>query len=392
MMITLALGSFGPPLTRVMTHVRRAGPLTREELVGRTGLSASTVRRATSALASSGLLTERPDLVPAGTVGRPSFPVEIDSEHFVTLACHVGRRNTTVALGDLRNRILARTELRTSPTDPETDSGTFARDIASRFIGLLSDFPDRVALSAGLVAAWGDVDHDRDELGAALSLKVGLPTETWELVPALAASEYVCRPEDLPGASLYLYCRDTVGFVMALERPAGTDIARAGRLSHYPAGGDAPCRCGRTGCLEGLVSDQAVAEAAVAAGIVTRPDISSVVRAAAQGDAAAHEMLCRRAETLGRVAAILRDMHNPERVVLFGEGFTAYPPGLEVTRASLAAATATPTAIDVSFTRFAGDVQAMAAGTVALQRVYNDPESVLTADPLARCSGAFAHA
>lgn len=383
MMITLALGSFGPPLTRVMTHVRRSGPLTREELVIRTGLSASTVRRAASTLVSGGLLTERPDLVPPGTLGRPSLPVEIDSQHHVTLACHVGRRTTTVALGDLRNRIIARTELRT----PAADAEAFARDIAGRFIALLSEFPQREALSAGLVAAWGDVDHDRDVLGAALSAKMGLPTETWELVPALAASEYISRPEDLPGASLYLYCRDTVGFVMALERPTGTDIARAGRLSHYPIGGGARCRCGRTGCLEGVVSDQAVAAAAAEAGIVARPDIALVVRAAGQGDARAHELLCERAETLGRVAAILRDMHNPERVVLFGQGFTAYPPGLDVTRASLSATTATPAPIDVSFTRFAGDVQAMAAGTVALQRVYNDPASVLDGDPLARCSG-----
>ena len=80
---------------------------------------------------------------------------------------------------------------------------------------------------------------------------------------------------------------------------------------------------------------------------------------------------------LGRVAAVVRDMVNPDRVVLCGQGFTGYPPALDVIRSSLRRHTATPRPIDISFTRLSGEIQAVAAGTVALRRVYEDPLGVL---------------
>jgi len=165
---------------------------------------------------------------------------------------------------------------------------------------------------------------------------------------------------------------------MANERPAGTEVARVGRLSHFPAGGVDQCRCGRAGCLETAVSDEAVAARAAAAGIVRSPDIGSVLRAASSGNDAAHRLLHTRAEALGRVAAIVRDVTNPDRVVLCGQGFTGYPATLDVIRAAFARTTATRTPIDISFTRFVGDVQSVAAATVALRRLYDDPTAVVS--------------
>jgi hypothetical protein len=83
----------------------------------------------------------------------------------------------------------------------------------------------------------------------------------------------------------------------------------------------------------------------------------------------------------------VRDMVHPDRVVLYGQGLTSYPPALDVTRASFAESTASQEPIDISFTRFLGDVQAVAAGSVALQPVYDDPARVMSTGALARCSG-----
>ncbi|CAB4713146.1 MAG: ROK family protein [Actinobacteria bacterium] len=373
MMLVLALGPFGPAPSRVMTHVRRAGLISRDELARRTGLSGSSVARTVTALTQAGLLRERPDLAPEGAIGRPSVPVEVDVDQHVTLGAHVGRQSVTVSLGDLRGGVLARTTFpRPADAAPE-----LARRVADELTALLAKDSTRMAISAGLVAPWGDVAHDRDELGDELGRTLGLEVETWELIPAIAAAEYLNRPEDLPGSTLYLYARDTVGFVMANQRATGMEIARVGRLSHFPTGGHHRCRCGRTGCLETLVSEEAVARAAHAAGVVDRPEIQLVHAAAMAGDDAASQLLRDRAEQLGRVAAIVRDMVHPDRVVLCGQGFTAYPPALDVIRTSLRAHTATPTPLDISFTRVSGEIQAVAAGTVALRRVYDDPLGVL---------------
>lgn len=383
MMLVLALGPFGPAHSRVLTHVRRAGALTREELARRTGLSVSTVGRTVTTLAERGLLRERPDLVAEGVVGRPSVPVVLDDDRFVTLGVHVGRRVATVALGDLGGRVLARASIEVLGLD----TAALARQAADGLTRLLATHQghaSRTALSAGLVAPWGDVPFDRDELTAALTGTLGLEVESWELVPAIAAAEYIERPDDLPGSTLYVYARDTVGFVMANERPWGMEVARAGRLSHFPTGGHARCHCGLVGCLEAVASEYAVAHAAAATGIVTgvvpgdaRAGIQDVLDAAVRGSDVAHAVLCDRAALLGRVTAAVRDMLNPDRVVLCGQGFTAYPPALDVTRSSFARHTATPSPIDVAFSRVSGEIQSVAAGTVALRRVYDDPMQTL---------------
>lgn len=376
MMLVLALGPFGPAHSRVMTHVRRAGSLTREELARRTGLSGSTVARTVTTLTELGLLEERPDLQDAGAVGRPSIPLALDEQRFVTLGVHVGRRVATVSLGDLRARVVARATF--DPTG--LDAEALARQAAAGLTRLLAAHPDRMALSAGVVAPWGDVPTDRAELTAALEETLGLEVESWELVPAIAAAEYIARPHDLPGSTLYVYARDTVAYVMANERPWGMEIARVGRLSHFPIGGHTRCHCGRAGCLESLVSDYAVAHAAVAAGAVEAPRVADVLEAALRGHDVAHAVLADRAEALGRVTAVVRDMVHPDRVVLCGQGFTAYPPALDIVRSSFREQTRTGPPVDVSFTRVSGEVQSVAAGTVALRRVYDDPVAAVRAD------------
>lgn len=375
MMLVLALGPFGPAHSRVLTHVRRSGALTREELARRTGLSLSTVARTVSGLTDHGLLRERPDLVPEGTVGRPSAPVSLDDDRFVTLGVHVGRRVATVSLGDLRGHVLARSSIDLRGLDADA----LARHAASGLTRLLGGHASRTAISAGLVAPWGDIPFDRDELISALETTVGLDVESWEVVPAIAAAEYIARPDDLPGSTLYVYARDTIGFVMANERPWGMEIARAGRLSHFPTGGHSRCHCGRVGCLEAVASEYAVVHAAEAAGITGPPTttIQDVLAAAKAGSNVAHAVLCDRAAGLGRATAAVRDMLNPDRILLCGQGFTAYPPALDVTRSSFAEHTATATPIDLAFTRVSGEIQAVAAGTVALRRVYDDPMGTL---------------
>jgi len=390
MMLVLALGRFGDPKSLVLTHIRRHGATSREELVRLTGLSSSSVARTVTALLDGGLVRERPDLIPDTAIGRPSYPVELDTGNHVTLGCHVGRRTTTVSLGDISGRVLAR---RSFPT-PQARSGSapdtveaFVGQIARALTGLLTGNPARTVIGAGLVAPWGDIEYDEQVLGAALERRLGFPVESWELVPAIAAAEYLARSEDLPGSTMYLYSRNTVAFVMANQRPAGTEIARVGRLSHFPIGGIDVCRCGQTGCLENAVSDEAVAAKAASAGVIGTPEIELVHRAAARGDQVAHRLLCARAAALGRVAAVVRDITNPDRVVLCGQGLTGYRPALEVTRAPFAAHTATAREIGISFTRFAGDIQSIAATTVALCPVYDSPTSVLASEGGDRLTG-----
>lgn len=382
-MIVLGRGRFGPPISRVLTQVRRGDPVVREDIARNTGLSASSVARAITTLVDVGLLRERPDLVSEGAVGRPSIPVELDPDRYVTIGCHIGRRTTTVSLNDLRGVLVARTGVAT----PVADVSTLAQVVAQAATGLLAKAPTRAVLVAGLVAPWGDIEYQMGETGSALSEVLGLAVETGDHIAAIAAAEYSARPQALPGSTVYIYSRDTVGFAMATERPYGTEISRVGRLGHFPTGADVPCRCGRTGCLEAVVSDESVAARAQTAGIIGVPEITLVHRAAGRGSEVARGLLVGRAEALGRIAAIVRDMVHPDRVILCGQGFTAYQPAMQIVIDSFNATTASGPA-DVSFTRFGAGVQAVAAGTVALRRVFDTPLEVVGADQQPKPAGA----
>ncbi len=82
-------------------------------------------------------------------------------------------------------------------------------------------------------------------------------------------------------------------------------------------------------------------------------------------------------------------MVNPDRLILVGQAFTGYPPLLGEVVASFAATTRLPE-LTPTFTRFGAGIQAVAAGTIALGPVYDDP---LEAAPRPatrpdRCQGA----
>ena len=73
----------------------------------------------------------------------------------------------------------------------------------------------------------------------------------------------------------------------------------------------------------------------------------------------------------------MRDMLDPDRVVLLGQAFTAYRPGLAHVSAAFAGRSVLePLSLQVS--RLGPGVQALAACTAALVPVYADPLRAVT--------------
>lgn len=375
-MITLTRGRFGTPASRVMEEVRAAGPVARDAIAGATGLSVPTINRTVTALVRSGLLRERPDAAPVGVNGRPGVPVEVDPTRFATLGFHLGRGVASVAVGDLRGRVICHRTI-AQPVDQDPDLHELGRLAAQ----LLGTQPGRAPLVAGLVAPWADLGLDRDATRDRLHEVVGLDVVAADHVAAMAATEFLHRRHGTGGVTLYIYARNTVGLAIAVDRGSHTEVSRTGSLTHFPTGSDEPCTCGRTGCLAATYSDLGVARRALATGVVgPGADIDEVVAAAREGSDAAHDLLLDRARILGRVAAIVRDMSAPHRVVLVGQAFTAYEPALKVAVEGFEAQTALGS-VDVSFTRFGAGIQATTACTVAIGPVYDDPLGLVPSAP-----------
>lgn len=373
----LAPGRSSTPASRVLECVRSCAVASREEIVRRTGLSAATVARAVSALVSAGILRYRPDHSGVRTPGRPSTPVEIDDRRFGVIGLHLGWRATTVSFADLTGKVVASWAHEVPAADLD-----LAR-VGDWVVELLSTQPGRQPLAVGVVAPWRDAPWTEAEVSEALGELLGLDLASADHVAAMAAAEFLDhRQGSTPGVTAYLYARDTAGLVLVEEKDDHVDLSRLTSLVHYPTGEDTACACGRTGCLIATVGDHAVAAQAVAAGIVPEPRIEQVLSAAEAGDPDARRLLSRRAQILGRIAADVRDMIDPDRLVLVGQAFTGYPTSLSETIAELRTRTSLGE-IDVSVTRFGSAIQAIASCTVALGPVYQSPLELVPKRPAA---------
>ncbi|WP_296601510.1 ROK family transcriptional regulator [Nocardioides sp.] len=375
--VAVSRGPLAPAAAQVLEQVRRAGAVRRDELVTATRLSPATVGRAVAQLVDAGLLRECLPKRRRPGVGRPGIPVEVDPDAYVTIGVHVGRRITTVALGDVAGHVVASDTVRRAVgADPDLTAAS------QRAAALLAALPGRVPLSAGVVGPWRDLGLSPEQVGAELHELTGLPVRAGDHVAAVAATEFLHRRQGAPGTTLYVYARDTIGFAVALDAGAQAEVSQVGSLGHFPSGSDVACWCGRTGCLEVTAGDDAVIRAARDAGLlgVARAnrgvgpigDLYSRV-----GEPAVLALVRRRARILGRVAASVRDIVAPDRVVLVGQAFTGCPPVLgDITEAMAEAGLLDE--VPVSFTRFGSGIQAVAACTIALGPIYDDPLGVVS--------------
>jgi predicted NBD/HSP70 family sugar kinase len=133
---------------------------------------------------------------------------------------------------------------------------------------------------------------------------------------------------------------------------------------------------GGTGELESTVSDEAVLVAARKARIIPAEGptstMTAVLRAARQGNEKAVALVAERARVLGEAVALLRDMLNPDDLVVGGQAFTEYPEGMQAVEAAFAARSVLPTR-DIRVTAFGNRVQEAGAGVVSLGGLYADP-------------------
>lgn len=366
-MLVIAHGAVGSAAARVIMQVRRGGVTMREDLVQSIGLSAATVSRAVSALTDARLLRQRPDIVRVGAVGRPTVPVQLDPDHFIVVGLHVGRVTTVISLADLNGRVIAKSVHAT----PASVDG-FVVLVGAGVAALLDDFPDRTVLSVGLVAPWGDLGLRPEDVSASLGEMLGIDVATADHITAIAAAEHTAGLQGADGTTVYVYARDTIGFAIAHDRDDRTVVTRALRLTHFPTGSKHTCRCRTVGCLEATASDEALGRRAHGGGITTHADVGELYAAAAGGSARADEILRERASVLGRAAAFVRDMIDPDQIVLVGQGFTRYGPAREQVLESFRDSTTLPE-IRVDFGQYGADLQPVAASSVALGVVFTDP-------------------
>lgn len=373
----------------VFRAVRLRGPIGRDVIVTATSVSPATVNRQVIALLEAGLLRERADLAVSGAIGRPRVPVEVNHEPFLTLGIFIGARTTSIVATDLFGQTLDVVETAT----PRNGQGPALASIADGARRYLSRWQRRrplwvgVAIGGAVDGATGHVDHARlgwrqAPVGPVLADALRLPVSLASHVHAMAGAELLLGMRRFPSdssTSLYIYARETVGYALVIGGRVHSPVTGPGTIATLPATSEL---LGGTGLLESTVSDEAVVAAARRLRILTGmvpaartggpAGITEVLRAARQGNQQAKELLAERARVLGEAVALLRDLLNPDDLVVGGQGFTAYPEAMDQVKAAFAARSVLPPR-EIRVTAFGNRVQEAGAGIVSLSGLYADP-------------------
>ncbi len=377
----------------VFRAVRLRGPVGRDVIAGVTSLSIATVNRQVIALLEAGLLRERADLAVAGAIGRPRVPVELNREPFVTLGIHIGARTTSIVATDVLGRTLDTVETPT-PRNPAGPALESLADSAGRY---LRRWHRRrplwvgVAIGGTVDGATGVVDHPRlgwrqAPVGPVLADALGLPVSVASHVDAMAGAELLLgmrRFVPSSPTSLYVYARETVGYALVIGGRVHCPASGPGTIAGLPVRSEL---LGGTGQLESTVSDEAVLAAARRRKIIpsllpfapagrstgSATGITDLVRVARAGNQQAKDLLAERGRVLGEAVALLRDVLNPDELVVGGQAFTEYPEAIEHVEAAFAARSVLAPR-DIRVTAFGNRVQEAGAGAVSLGGLYADP-------------------
>ncbi|GHD17772.1 sugar kinase [Streptomyces violarus] len=363
----------------VLRSVLEHGPVARSTIARLTGLSPASVTDYCARFAELGLIRESAELRRSRGVGRPHLPVDLDDSRFVVGGVHVAVPHTTVALLDLRGRVVARREVKHERTEPAVVLARAADGLAA----LLAGTPGSRSLGVGF-AAGGWVDRDsgtvvehpllgwrevpvREVLGA----HTGLPVHVDGHARALVNAERLFGGARGSRSVLHLFAGNVVDAAFATnDEVHHGPRSQAGAIAHLPVpGGTENCDCGRVGCLQAELSERTLCRRAREAGIVDGVNPMHVVGAAAAGDPVAVRLLLERSRRVGRAVGLLLDVLNPERVVVTEIGIMYREDCLTALREEVEAGRAAT----VSPSGFPDSVLAVAGGSVALDVLYRDP-------------------
>jgi len=368
----------------ILRSVLEHGPVARSTISRLTGLSPASVTDYCARFTELGLILEAAAPRRSNGVGRPHVPVDLDASRFVVGGVHVAVPYTTVALLDLRGRVVAERRIG-HDRDLADSSGVLAR-AAEGLDALLAETAGGTPLGVG-VAAGGWVDRDsgtivdhpllgwRDvPVREILGSRTGLPVHVDGHARALVNGERLFGRARGSRSVLHLFVGNVVDAAFATnDEVHHGPRSQAGAIAHLPLrGGTEPCDCGRVGCLQVELSERTLCRRAREAGIVDGMNPTHVVAAAERGDPVAVRLLTQRARMVGRAVGLLLDILNPETVVVTELGVIRREDCLRALREEVGDARASA----VVPTSFPDSVLAVAGGSVMLDVLYRDPLSV----------------
>jgi predicted NBD/HSP70 family sugar kinase len=319
-------------LSAILRELHNRGPVSRSELVTRTGLTRSAIRGLIGELAVSGLVSEERG-TPQGNPGRPSPLVRPSPRGGIVLALEIAVDSLAVAAVGIGGEVidvvrLDRPRDRSSVDETIADLAALARAVLRRLpdtegmIGIGVAIVGIVRRDAGIVTmapnlGWRDValaERVADALGTSLPIAVANEADLGALAEL--------RRGVAVGAEHVLFISGEVGVGGSLivdgKQLTGAD-GYAGEVGHMPVNPNGrTCRCGSVGCWETEIGEGALLRRAGHPPDAGREEVEAVLGEAAAGSPEVREALEAVGRWLGFGLAGLVNVFNPQVVVLGG--------------------------------------------------------------------------
>jgi predicted NBD/HSP70 family sugar kinase len=377
-------------LSRLLRHLHVEGATSRADLTAMTGLNRSTVKALTEDLVSMSLLRETAP-VGRGGAGRPSITVEPEPDGVYVLALDVGVEHMTAVRIGVGGVVLDRRELRQSVSDyavkrtltrlvrlarqlfEGAPKGGVCLGIGVGVCGVVSAEDGLVRFAPNL--GWVDVplrDLLAERLGTSLPIDLGNDGDLGAVAENLRG---VAR-----GVLDLVYVSGEVGIgggILLDGRPLRGTGGYAGEIGHMcvdPRG--RLCRCGRRGCWETEISDQAVL---LSTGAPAGSSLTDVLQAHAAGARWTQAGMRRVGRFLGLGVGNLVNVFNPELIVFGGAVRHIYTDTEPYVREALETSLRAPSEqVRLEVAGLGDDSVAVGAAELGFARLLDDPVGTLS--------------
>lgn len=331
-------------LVAVLDLARREGPVTRPEVIRRTGLGRGVIAQRVEELIGHGLLVES-GLAPSSG-GRQPRTVQFNAAAGNLLVADLGATSIGVGLADLAGQLVAQHEEQADITDgPELILGRvdelFTRLRATNdnarvpLWGIGIGLPGPVEFATGrptsppIMPGW-----DGHPVRERFSRRYGVPVWVDNDVNLMALGEYRAGLARGHEDAVFIKIGTGIGAGIIIDgRLHRGSQGSAGDVGHIQVTDDpsATCRCGNVGCLEALAGGAALARDGSRAALDGhsrrlsrllaergKVEATDLAWAAAHGDALSRELIAAAGQRIGMMLAMLVNALNPSIAVIGG--------------------------------------------------------------------------
>lgn len=330
----------------VLNCLRHAGPMSRADLAGVTGLSPAAVTLVTAELMSEDLLQEGVHAITSA--GRRPVPLDINYGARLAVGIKLTEQHLVGVLTDLSTKVLRGATIEFDNMAPGSVVNAAARLVRQlaptraereRLAGVGLGLPGLISTERGVVLesyrlGWSDVP-----LASLLAQRVEVPVWIDNDVNAYGVAQH-----------LFGHGRQTGTLaVVTVGRGIGASLLINGRLHSGKRGaaaelghvlvqeGGRACECGRLGCLEAYASEPSMLRLwRERVPGVEHSGIDAFFALAAQGDAVCVDILRQAGHQLGLRMADMVNLLDPDLLVIGGESVRFGPLLFDALRAALA--------------------------------------------------------